>query len=175
MAYPPPLPPAGRVNSTPQADNHPADHNTLVAAMTDILNELGSDPSGGFANVMARINAIDATLPLIQWGLFNGNTDGNGYARPSWPTAYPGIASSGDNGNLNTCGITCIQSRGAGSVLQVPHMMYSLGGFNAKNCIVRCFQVFNNVATPVASSYCPFHFMVWGPRVAGQTSAGTVS
>jgi hypothetical protein len=134
----------------------------VVAAGQLIASAWGNDVHDGFA-----------AEPLFQWGLFNGNTDANGYARPTWPIAYPGIPASGDAGNGNTVGILCIQARGAGTVLQVPHMMYSLGGFNAGSAIVRCFQIFNNVATPVTSTFCPFHFLVWGPRFTGQISAGT--
>jgi hypothetical protein len=119
------------------------------------------------------VHDFAAAEPLFQWGLFNGNTDANGYARITWPIAYPGIAASGDSPNLNTCGVNCIMARGAGDVLSVKHMMFSLGGFNAGSAIVRCFQYFNAAVVPVTSQYVPFHFMVWGPRYSGQISAGT--
>ncbi|MET0578005.1 MAG: hypothetical protein ABW122_05060 [Ilumatobacteraceae bacterium] len=59
MAYPPTIPPATRVNATPQVDNHPSDHNTISTALTDIINELGANPSGIFPTVGDRITNLD--------------------------------------------------------------------------------------------------------------------
>ena len=42
MAYPPPVPPATRTNATVMATNHPADHNTISAALTEILNHIAT-------------------------------------------------------------------------------------------------------------------------------------
>lgn len=55
MAYPPTLPPATRVNTTPSFDNHPSDHNALVNALASIIAELGSNPSGASADLTALL------------------------------------------------------------------------------------------------------------------------
>jgi hypothetical protein len=65
MPYPPTVPPTGRTNATPQADNHPSDHNAISTALTDIINELGADPSLAYATVMARLAAMDATTAAV--------------------------------------------------------------------------------------------------------------
>ena len=44
MPWPPVIPPAGRVNSTPQLDNHPSDHNAIVAALADIVARVDPTP-----------------------------------------------------------------------------------------------------------------------------------
>jgi hypothetical protein len=60
VPYPPTVPPTGRVNATPQVDNHPSDHNTISTALTDIINELGPDPSGTYPTVQARLAELQA-------------------------------------------------------------------------------------------------------------------
>jgi len=57
MAYPPTVPPNSRTDATPSVTNHPGDHNAISAAFTDIINELGADPSGTFPTVQARLDA----------------------------------------------------------------------------------------------------------------------
>lgn len=42
MAWPPPLPPATRSNSTPQLNDHADDHNVTAAALADIVSEFQS-------------------------------------------------------------------------------------------------------------------------------------
>jgi microcystin-dependent protein len=42
MPYPPPVPPATRTNATVMATNHPADHNAISAALTEILNHIAT-------------------------------------------------------------------------------------------------------------------------------------
>lgn len=42
MPYPPPVPPATRTNATVMATNHPADHNLLSAALTEVLNHMAT-------------------------------------------------------------------------------------------------------------------------------------
>jgi hypothetical protein len=65
MAYPPTVPPANRSNTTPQADNHPSDHNGISSALSAIVNELGSNPSGPQGSVQSRISHLENnTLPL---------------------------------------------------------------------------------------------------------------
>lgn len=61
MAYPPSVPTTGRTNTTPQVNTHPADHNAIHSALTDIVNELGTNPKGDAADVGAR---FDLTCPL---------------------------------------------------------------------------------------------------------------
>ena len=76
MTYPPQIPPDNRLNTTPQVDNHPDDHNVISDALTDILNELGNNPKGTFADVEAR---LDAVLPAGVIMDFGGTV-----APPSW-------------------------------------------------------------------------------------------
>lgn len=57
MAYPPPPPVNTRADATGLTTNHPADHNAISNALTDILNELGTAPKGSSASVTARLNA----------------------------------------------------------------------------------------------------------------------
>jgi hypothetical protein len=58
MPYPPPTLPSNRSNTTPQFDNHPSDHNAISDAITDIVNELGPNPSNGEATVQAWIDKV---------------------------------------------------------------------------------------------------------------------
>lgn len=69
MAYPPVVPPATRTNATPQADNHPADHNGISAALTDIVNVLGPNPAQGYSNVTEK---FDGRLPTYLWPSVDG-------------------------------------------------------------------------------------------------------
>lgn len=69
MAYPPTVPSNSRTNVTPQQTNHPGDHNTIADALQDIINELGSNPSGGEATVQARIAAAEAATTALSTGV----------------------------------------------------------------------------------------------------------
>lgn len=55
MAWPPPVPPNNRANTTPSFDNHPGDHNLIADALNEIIGILGADPSGGFADISAAM------------------------------------------------------------------------------------------------------------------------
>ncbi len=59
MAYPPEVPPHTRTNTDPMVNNHPLDHNLISYALTDVLNELGGNPSGDHNNVTDRLNQSD--------------------------------------------------------------------------------------------------------------------
>lgn len=81
MAYPPSVPAGTRINTTPQVNTHPTDHNTIHAALTDIINELGSNPSGDYADLttnLAVVCPLGAVLPYAGataptgWALCNG-------------------------------------------------------------------------------------------------------
>lgn len=58
MAYPPTVPTGTRINTTNQVDLHPTDHNQIHAALTDIVNVLGSAPQGSAASVAARFDLV---------------------------------------------------------------------------------------------------------------------
>jgi microcystin-dependent protein len=68
MAYPPTPPPADRLNTTPQVTNHPADHNLISDNVSDIVNELGANPSGTFADVQARLDSIMPIGTILEYG-----------------------------------------------------------------------------------------------------------
>lgn len=57
MAYPPSPPALGKVNTTPQVDDHPAHHNALAQAIRDIVDILGTDPSGDYATLTEWLTA----------------------------------------------------------------------------------------------------------------------
>ena len=64
MSYPPSVPPNTRTNTTPLPTNLPSDINTISNALTDIINELGSNPKGGAASLTAR---LDGELQPTAW------------------------------------------------------------------------------------------------------------
>ena len=66
MAYPPPLPPTTRTDSTISAGNHAQDHNKLAAALRDVTEVLGADPSGGYASLSERLLAVVAGADQAQ-------------------------------------------------------------------------------------------------------------
>lgn len=83
MTYPPPPPPNDRLNTTPQVDNHPSDHNVLADAITDTNNELGDNPKGIYSDVEARLDAMipagvmwdfAGTVAPAGWSLCDGGT-----------------------------------------------------------------------------------------------------
>jgi len=68
MAYPPAVPPNTRTNATPEVDNHPSDHNGISNALTDIINELGTNPSGTDPDLTTRLSRIEARVSLYAVG-----------------------------------------------------------------------------------------------------------
>ncbi len=68
MAYPPTVPSGARINTTPQVDTHPADHLEIHAALTDIINELGADPSGDSADLTAFLTLLNPVGEIKMYG-----------------------------------------------------------------------------------------------------------
>jgi len=72
MTYPPTPPPADRVNTTPQVNTHPSDHNVISEALTDIINELGPNPKGTYSDVESRLtdlqNLLVPTGSIMEFG-----------------------------------------------------------------------------------------------------------
>lgn len=68
MTYPPSPPPADRLNTTPQVTNHPSDHNLLSENITDIVNELGTNPSGDSPTVEARFDQMLPVGTIFEFG-----------------------------------------------------------------------------------------------------------
>lgn len=62
MAYPPSDPANNKADSTPTTTDHAAHHNTVANAIIDIIDELGSGPKGGSADLTARLSALDTTV-----------------------------------------------------------------------------------------------------------------
>jgi hypothetical protein len=78
MTYPPSIPSNTRADQTPQAGNHPADHNAIANALTDIVNELGSDPSSTFASLTARLSGYPSKVRVTGTGDADLTGDGHG-------------------------------------------------------------------------------------------------
>ena len=87
MSYPPSVPPNTRTDATPLPTNMPSDINTISNALTDIINELGDDPSGSFASATARFDYLATqlfTVTLLQFvsagpaGVFTAQTVAHG-------------------------------------------------------------------------------------------------
>jgi microcystin-dependent protein len=100
MAYPATPPPDGRTDSTPLPTNHPTDHNLISAAITDIVNELGSDPKGNAASLTARLDEMDPADKIIAiggstaptgWGL----CDGTAYLKATYPGTDARLSAAG--------------------------------------------------------------------------------
>lgn len=58
--------PTTRADDTLMATNHPGDHDNANDALNKIEAELGINPSGASATVVARLDAIGARLDEIQ-------------------------------------------------------------------------------------------------------------
>jgi Microcystin-dependent protein len=97
MPYPPPVPPDTRTNATVSADNHPADHNAISVALTEIIN---------------HIAALEQTLaPIGQIIMWPSNTmpggylkcDGQSVPKVDYPELFAVIGSTfgGDATNFN--------------------------------------------------------------------------
>ena len=67
MAYPPSVPTGARINTTPQVNLHPSDHLAIHASLTDIINEMGANPSGAFASIDARLTADSPIGVPMMW------------------------------------------------------------------------------------------------------------
>lgn len=65
MAYPPELPPSDRTDTTVAAGNHATDHNLLAAALASIVEVLGADPVGDYADVATRLEDVAPSLVAI--------------------------------------------------------------------------------------------------------------
>jgi len=59
MAWPPFIPPNTRSDSTPQAGNHPGDHNDTSNALTEIVAQVQT-----LLNIMRRVTAGTATVTI---------------------------------------------------------------------------------------------------------------
>jgi len=95
MPWPPVIPPAGRLNTTPQLDNHPSDHNAISQALTDLVAQLNAVPWNNAALVNSWV-AFSAGNPALQYrkvgdmvqlrGLLKGGA--NGATITTLPTGY---------------------------------------------------------------------------------------
>lgn len=107
MAYPPPVPTGTRINTTPQVNTHPNDHNLIHAALTDIINVLGSNPAGNAADIASNINLacpVGAVLPFAGSAAPSGWVICNGaqVSRTAYPQLYALIGTTYGTGNGST-------------------------------------------------------------------------
>lgn len=58
--------PTTRVDETPMATTHAADHDNANDAINKIEAELGVNPSGALATVVARLNAVDTSISNLE-------------------------------------------------------------------------------------------------------------
>ena len=79
MAFPPvPQVPSGvRENTTPQVNLHPQDHTLIHQALTDIINELGSNPSGDAPSLTAWLQILN---PVGEVKIYGGANAPSGWA-----------------------------------------------------------------------------------------------
>lgn len=54
--------PTNRTDTTPLTTTHPSDHNNAADAVNKIESELGTNPSGSYATLAARLDALQAKL-----------------------------------------------------------------------------------------------------------------
>ncbi len=128
-----------------------------VAAGQIIASAWGNDTRSGFTY-----------LPLFQWGQWGANTDANGYIRPTWPIAYPGVAASGDAAPTGPVGGVAygVRATATGVVNFAMPGVLALSAFNAQNALFRVFNPLTGAAQPNVLVLC--NWMVWGPRFVGQ-------
>ena len=110
MPWPPVIPPATRANATAQADAHPADHNAIAQALTDVVAQLNAVPWITAALVNSWVG-FSASNPSLQYrkvgdvvqlrGLLKGGASGAtittlpaGY-RPPQQLLAPSISTDG--------------------------------------------------------------------------------
>jgi hypothetical protein len=62
LGYPYAPPSTGKANNSVTKDDHPQHHDTLAAALGDLLDELGAGPKGAAADLTARMAAVDLAL-----------------------------------------------------------------------------------------------------------------
>ena len=113
MSYPPSVPPNTRTDATPLPTNLPSDINTISNALTDIINELGSDPSGAAASLTARLDgatdyvAISSPVTVLTTATtvasltLNGPAAGLGAVVLSLSLAASGITFGGEGGQAS--------------------------------------------------------------------------
>lgn len=76
MAYPP-TPPSTRTGSDLLAGNHAADHTAIANALTDIINELGTNPKGDSASLTAFLTLLN---PVGEIKMYGGSSAPSGWA-----------------------------------------------------------------------------------------------
>lgn len=92
MAWPPPIPPNNRANTTPQLDAHADDHNLIADALAELVNKW-----------TAFVQVTDAPTPAAGWSVTSANLWHNGVigfvdVRFS-PTGTINVTATGDIGN----------------------------------------------------------------------------
>jgi microcystin-dependent protein len=107
MAYPPSVPTGPRINTTPQVNTHPADHLAIHAALTDIVNELGANPSGSAANLTAWLDILHPVGEIKLWAGAAPPTnhalcDGAAVSRVTYPELFARIGTTYGVGDGST-------------------------------------------------------------------------
>lgn len=107
MPYPPTPPPNTRADNTPLPTNHADDHNDISNALTDIINELGSNPKGDAADLTALLALIDPADKIIAVGGSTAPTgwhlcDGTAVSRATYAATFARIGTTYGVGNGTT-------------------------------------------------------------------------
>ena len=107
MAYPPTVPSGTRINTTPQVNLHPADHNEIHGALTDIINILGTTPNGEAASLTALLSIIDPADKIVAVGGATAPTgwalcDGSAVSRTTYAATFARIGTTYGVGDGST-------------------------------------------------------------------------
>jgi Chaperone of endosialidase len=110
------IPPAARTDTTPQAGNHPGDHNDIATALNDVVAKIGTVDTAIAGRVAKAGDTMTSTLIL--------DTAGYGIQQPAGTDgmANGGLITRGDGviriltNVANTANIRCGRGQGSGTI-----------------------------------------------------------
>lgn len=151
MPYPPTLPPATRVNTDPQFDNHPGDHNLIANALAAILAELGNDPSGAAADLTVRLATITPVGSVVAYaGQVAPATwliaDGSAQSRTTYAALFAAIGTIyGAGDGVNTFNLPDLRTRvPVGKGTTAPFTALNAPGGSKDNTLVQHSHTIND-------------------------------